>query len=170
MVSLYSSGKNHAAGFTLIELLIVIGMIGALVGISTVIIMSNRYSGNDAERDSDAHAIARSFEISYLRDGTVNGPTYPTTQRATTTSGYGSLFKGQNLDATKAPGTTANTSIVAATTTTQPQSPTKDQYIYLPLTADGNLCNSTALCVRFFIYYRLEGNNTVYAVESIHQQ
>lgn len=162
--------KKHTAGFSIIELLIVMAVIAILSGLTIGIVNSYRFSGRDAERVSDAESIARSFEISYLRDATASGPSYPTTQKATTTSGYSSLFKGQSLDATKAPGTNVATSIVAATSTTQPQAPTKDQYIYLPFTANGTLCNGSALCVRFLLYYRLESDNTVHAVESIHQQ
>jgi prepilin-type N-terminal cleavage/methylation domain-containing protein len=162
--------KERSSGMTLVELLIVMILIGMLAGLTVLNVNSYRYTGRDAERTSDVESIARSFEISYLRDATANGPSYPTTQRATTVSGYGALFKGQSLDATKAPDTSANTSIVAATTTTKPQSPTKDQYIYLPLTATGNLCNSTDLCVRFLLYYRLESTGVVRVIESIHQQ
>lgn len=170
MISLRVVQEHRTGGYTIIELMVVMVIIGILAGLSTTIILSYRYQGRDSERKSDVEAIARSFEISYLRDATASGPSYPTTQKATDTSGYASLFKGQSLDATKAPDTTAATSIVAATTTTRPQSPTKDQYIYLPLAADGSLCNGNSLCVRFFLYYRLEGNSTVYSVESVHQQ
>jgi type II secretory pathway pseudopilin PulG len=170
MLTLGGIYREQEAGMTIIELLTVMIMIGILSGLSLTIIDSYRYSGRDSERTSDVESIARSFEISYTRDATSNGPSYPTTQQSTNTSNYSSLFKGQSLDATKAPDTTAATSIVAATSTSQSQTPTKDQYIYLPLTANGSLCNSSTLCVRFFLYYRLEGNDTVKFVESMHQQ
>lgn len=155
---------------TIIELLTVMVIIGILSGLSLSIIDSYRYNGRDNERISDVESIARSFELSYLRDATSNGPSYPTTQRATDTANYGSLFTGQGLDKTKAPDTTSATSIIAAASNAQPQNPTKDQYIYLPLTSTGALCNGTDLCVRFILYYRLEATNAVQTVESIHQQ
>ena len=164
----YSS--NYVAGFTVTELIVVMVIIGILSGLAINFIDSYRYSSRNVERVSDTESIARAFEISYLRDTTLNGPSYPTTQGATTVSGYSSLFKNQSLDVTKAPETTADTSIVAATSANMAQSPTKDQYIYLPLTASGSLCSGTELCVRFRLYYRLEGENTVKVIESIHQQ
>lgn len=170
MFTAIAAPRTNEHGMTIVELLTVMIIIGILSGLSLTIIDSYRYSGRDNERTSDVESIARSFEISYLRDATSNGPSYPTTQRATTTSGYGALFKGQSLDATKAPDTTAATSIIAATSNTQPQAPTKNQYIYLPLTSSGSLCNGTELCVRFILYYRFEATNTVQTVESIHQQ
>lgn len=170
MLTATTASMRHEAGMTIIELLTVMVIISILSGLSLTIIDSYRYSGRDTERISDVESIARSFEISYLRDATANGPSYPTTQRATNTANYASLFKGQSLDATKAPDVTAATSIVAATSTTQPQAPTKNQYVYLPLTSNGALCNGTELCVRFLLYYRLEASNTVQVVESVHQQ
>jgi prepilin-type N-terminal cleavage/methylation domain-containing protein len=170
MFTAIAAPRTNEHGMTIIELLTVMVIIGILSGLSLTIIDSYRYNGRDNERISDVESIARSFEISYLRDATSNGPSYPTAQRATDTANYASLFKGQGLDATKAPDTTSATSIVAATSNAQPQSPTKNQYIYQPLTANGALCNSTDLCVRFIMYYRLEATNTVQSVESIHQQ
>lgn len=170
MLMAWATTKERAAGVTIIELLIVMVIIAILSGLSITVVNSYRFAGRDAERDSDVESIARAFEVSYLRDATASGPSYPTTQKATTISGYTSLFKGQSLDATKAPDTAAATSIVAATSTTQPQSPTKDQYIYLPLTASGSLCNASELCVRFLLYYRLEASTAIKTIESIHQQ
>lgn len=161
---------DRFAGFTIVELMLTIVIIGILMGLSTTIIVSHRSAGRDAERESDVESIARSFELSYLRDATSAGPSYPTTQRAANITGYPALFKKQDLSATKAPGTTEDTSIVASTSTSRPQSPSKNQYIYLPLTSSGSLCEGSDICVRFFIYYRLEGNNSVRTVESMHQQ
>lgn len=170
MLTLANAHDSYEGGLTLVELVTVITIIGILAGLSFAIVRSYQYSGRDAERVSDVESIARVFEISYLRDATSAGPSYPTTSKATTTAGYSSLFKGQDLDMTRTPGTTSGTSIVAATSTTHPQAPTIQQYIYLPLTANGALCNSTSLCVRFLLYYRLEDSNTVEVIESMHQQ
>lgn len=161
-----------SAGLTVVELLIVIVLIGLLASLSFSIVQSYQYAGRDAERTSDVESIARSFEISYLRDVPLSGnPTYPNTTQAVDTSGYSDLFRGQDLNATRAPGVANGTSIVAATSTTQPQNPTKDQYIYLPLRGDGSLCGSAATdCVRFLLYYRLEDETSLRQVESIRQQ
>ncbi|HMR73276.1 MAG TPA: type II secretion system protein [Candidatus Saccharibacteria bacterium] len=159
-------------GWSIVEIMIVIAMIGILASLIFPTITSYQYYGRDAERASDVESIARAFEISYLRDAPSGGPTYPNTTRATTFSGYTSLFQGQDLSITKAPGTTSTTSIIAANNTTQPQSPTIDQYVYLPLTATGTLCNATTTCVRFLLYYRVENANgdSVRVIESVRQQ
>lgn len=170
MLSMFSTPDER--GLTIVELVLVITIIGILASLSFAIVQSYQYAGRDAERTSDSESIARAFEISYLRDATATGPSYPDTSDATTTANYGTLFKGQDLDMTRAPGRTSGTSIVAATNTTKPQAPTKDQYIYLPLTAAGALCadSSTSLCVRFSLYYRNEDGDQVRVVESIRQQ
>lgn len=171
---MFTAGKATAreSGWSIVEMMIVVALIGILAGLAFPTVMSYRYSGRDAERQSDVESIARAFEISYLRDAPASGPTYPTTTRATNTSDYTNLFQGQDLSITKAPETTTATSIVAASNTTQPQDPGIDQYIYLPLTATNTLCNSTDACVRFLLYYRVENTNgnSVRVVESIRQQ
>ena len=165
-----ASRDTLEAGLTIIELLIVIAIIGILASLSFSIVSAYRYAGEDAERTSDVESIARAFEISYLRDASAAGASYPNTVRATDVAHYDSLFQGQSLDSTKAPETANTTSIVAATTNTQPQSPALDQYLYLPLTATGALCSGTEPCVKFILYYRLEDNGSLKTVESIRQQ
>lgn len=170
MLTVKSIDGTYSAGMTIVELLIVMAIIGIIASLSLVTVSSYRYAGRDAERTSDAQAIARSFEISYLRDTTASGPSYPTTTKATDTTSYKALFSGQGLEATRAPGKTTGTSIVAATSITQPQSPSIDQYIYLPLTTSGSLCTGTNICVRFLLYYHLEYKDQIQVVESVHQQ
>lgn len=172
MVVLKLPSLRAASGLTVVELLIVIVLIGLLASLSFSIVQSYQYAGRDAERTSDVESIARSFEISYLRDVPPGGsPTYPNTAQAVNTGDYSDLFRGQGLDATRAPGVTTGTSIVAATTNVQPQNPNKDQYIYLPLRGDGSLCGAVATdCVRFLLYYRLEDGSSLRQVESIRQQ
>lgn len=163
---------SKTTGLTVVELLIVIVIIGILASLSFSIFQSYQYAGRDAERTSDVEAIARSFEISYLRDIPTSGnPTYPNAAQAVDVGNYKSLFSGQDLEATRAPGISAGTSIVAANNTSQPQNPTKDQYVYMPLRADGSLCGSTySDCVRFLLYYRLEDETSLRVIESIRQQ
>lgn len=159
-------------GFTVVELITVIVIIGLLSTLTFSLSRSYIYTGQDSERQGDSESIVRAFESSYNFSTTANGPTYPTTNQATDTSLYSTLFKGNDRDITRAPGITTGTSIVAASSTTQPQSPTKDQYIYQPFTATNTLCTtaSGALCVRFTLYYRVKETNVVKSIESLHQQ
>ncbi len=172
MLVVNTPSSKTTAGLTVVELLIVMVIIGILAALSFSIYESYRYAGRDAERTSDVEAIARSFEISYLRDIPASGdPTYPNTAQAVDENTYVDLFSGQDREVTRAPGVTSGTSIVAATSSSQPQNPTKDQYIYLPLRADGSLCGGAfADCVRFLLYYRLEDGASLRVIESIRQQ
>ncbi len=163
---------QRMSGMTLVELIYVIVIIGILASLSYSVSKSYQTMGTDSERVSDAESIARSFELTYTGNASSSGPSYPTTNQAVDTSSYNTLFKNQDKAITKAPNTTSTTSIVAATSTAQPQSPTIDQYIYQPFTPSNTLCTNTDInnCVRFRLYYRLAGTNVVKIIESIHQQ
>lgn len=63
--------------------------------------------------------------------------------------------------------------LIIATNSTQTTSgilpqPTTSQYVYQPIDSNGALCMSND-CRKFNIYYRLEGDNTVYMVRSKNQ-
>lgn len=47
--------------------------------------------------------------------------------------------------------------------------PTFSQYVYQPLHSDGSLCNDTAECRKFNLYYRSEVDNSVNMVSSVNQ-
>lgn len=168
----FYGAENEQRGFSMVELVLVMVIIGLLAGLSFSIIRSYQYSGEDSERRSDVESIARAFETYYTRSIGPNGATYPSTVTATNTTLYSDLFRGSDKEITRAPKKDNGTSIVAASSISQPQSPTTDQYIYQPFTADSALCTNSAAtpCVRFTIFYRLKDDNTVVAVESLHQQ
>lgn len=162
---------RSTAGYTLVEMMVTIVVIGILAGLSLTITRSYTDLGDDAERESDVEAIARAFEINYTKNASVSGPSYPTTQQATTTADYGTLFNGQDLAITKAPLSTATTSIVAASNIDS-QTPSAATYVYQPFSSSGSLCTSSYAndCVRFILWYRDERSGTNKTVESIHQQ
>lgn len=79
-----------------------------------------------------------------------------------------------NLQSFVAPGQTdPYVTFIPATNSTQttagvtPQ-PTTSQYVYQPIDSDNALCSTTE-CRKYNIYYRLEGDNTVYMVTSKNQ-
>lgn len=47
--------------------------------------------------------------------------------------------------------------------------PTTSQYVYQPIDSSGGLCADTFSCRKYNIFYRLEGDNTVYKVTSKNQ-
>lgn len=158
-------------GFTIVELLIVIVVIGILAAL-----VLNSFSGvqakaRDTERGTDIKSVATQAEAWYNQAGQ---GAYPATADLASDSWITTNLKGADLNAFRAPGQAANT-MVAATNTTEtaagvlPQ-PTKDQYVYQPLTATPAVCTATgSACVRFNLYYRTESDNVVQMKQSLNR-
>ncbi len=168
---------TKSRGFTLIELLTVIVVMSILLSGGWVV--GNSYfayidSSRDTERSADVNSLAQQFEAYYRDKAYIAGATYPTTTQVS--SSLTSLISSNALDATKAPGATASSVVVAtSTSTTSPGpnsgSPTISEYVYQPFSATGSLCTSSnPPCVRFVFYYRDEQTNTLNAVSSVRQQ
>jgi hypothetical protein len=84
----------------------------------------------------------------------------------------------QNIDlkSLQAPGVAAGTrSLKAATNATETTTgvappPTITEYVYQPLQLDNTLCTLVAQeCRRYNLFYRLEGDTTIYKVSSKNQ-
>ena len=165
---MYSSIKTSSAwlsfrGFSIVEVIIVVTILTALLGVGLVSISNYQVQSRDSERASDVEIIAQSLERQYKTQAVAIGPTYPpSSTSAATVASY-----VNDSDATKAPGQTSNSIVVA--TTAGDQTPTISQYIYQPLNIDDTLC-STAPCVRYKLFYRLEVTNVVVSKDSMRQQ
>ncbi len=152
-------------GFTVVELIITITIMGILLLITIVNVNATQAAARDDERKSDVESFALNLETFYTngRDGTTIFGRYPST--GLTSGGVASIqsnLRDIDLKSVMAPGVTDPlvTLIIAADTTAQ--TPTKDQYIYQPLQADGSLCTTgTQYCTRYKIYYRTEIDNVV---------
>lgn len=160
-------------GFTIVELIIVIAIMGILLVLAVVNLRGTQVNARDNERKTDIENIGQHLEIFY-KSGT-NGSTvvgrYPSTAIIGQETTMLRDIDSKSLTAPDASGS----SLVAATNNVQtptgvlPQ-PTISQYVYQPYQSDGSLCTSEAQeCRRFNMYYRLEGDNTVYQVASINQ-
>lgn len=170
---------DQESGFTLIELIITIVIIGILAGIVVFSPKTFLVSARDQERSDDTHSIVRRLEQAYTSQD-LGYPAYPSTAElssdiATKTRTMTRL----SPDALKAPGVSEVTSVIIATSTslTAPagaNAPTLSQYVYQPLAADGSLCtaspSTSSPCVRFYLYYRKESDNSLQKIKSLHQQ
>lgn len=166
-------------GFTIVELVITITIMGILLTLAVVNLNSTQVNARDSERKADVESLAANIENFYNNGNpgsTVFGR-YPST--GLTNTGETSLrynLPDIDIKSATAPGATgvADTLVSATnnnqtTTGVQPQ-PTISQYVYQPLQVDGVLCTSGAQeCRKFNIFYRLEGDNTVYMVTSKRQ-
>lgn len=166
---------NSAAGFTIVELLITVTVIIVLATIVVFVPGTLVAEAQDRERGDDITSIARRLEQAYNAQET-GAPAYPTTTKllADITSKSGTVAR-LSTESLKAPSATASSSVVAATSnsTTEPKgagSPVLNEYVYQPLTSAGALCTGASICVKFFMYYRLEEDNSVVTVRSIRQQ
>ncbi|HEX6258212.1 MAG TPA: type II secretion system protein [Candidatus Saccharimonadales bacterium] len=166
--------RHFSHGFTIIEVIVAVAIILILTTIAVVNVMSSQVVARDAEREEDIRSIAIHFE-NYYNDLQFNrpfdpAPTYPHTVPTS------DVLAGLDPEAYRAPGTPSGTnSIVAATNTVTttagvlPQ-PTINQYVYQPFNISDQLCTDlNGPCVKYNLYWRSEGDNTIKKIVSRHQ-
>lgn len=160
-------------GFTVVELIITITIMGILLLITVVNVNATQATARDDERKSDVESFALNLETFYTngRDGTTKFGRYPSTGlRASGVTSIKDNLRDIDLKSVMAPGIDDPLDTLIIATDNTPQSPTKDQYIYQPLQADGSLCTSgSQYCTKFIIYYRTEVDNQVHTVLSKNQ-
>ena len=173
-----------ARGYTAVELIITISVMGILLVLAFVNLSSSQVRARDEERKGDVETMARYIEAYYSNDQDSgrsdgrNAGQYPPITMAVSESTIKASLPDIDLAAVRGPGVSAPAiSVVAATNTlsgvgsVSPQ-PTIAQYVYQPLAWDGTnwvLCEGASWCRKFFIYYRLEADSTVYVIESKNQ-
>lgn len=162
-------GRNN--GFTIVELIVTLTIMVILITLATVNLMDSLANGRDVERETDVMNIISFQEGMYDRN---SGTYFPTSATAGGADAFYPTIDKNNL---RAPGINApSNSLVAATNATQttagvaPQ-PTKDTYVYQPLTKDSVLCGPAmmGLCRKFNIYYLKESDGTVVMLSSKNQ-
>jgi type II secretory pathway pseudopilin PulG len=110
----------------------------------------------DTERRTDINAQATQLEVYYTDNGG-----YPQfTGQVDTDSWITANMKGADLNSWRAPGFNTNTMVNSAT-------PTKDQYGYTPLQADGSTACTTAPCAKYKLFWYSEKTATVTSKDSL---
>jgi prepilin-type N-terminal cleavage/methylation domain-containing protein len=165
-------------GFTIVEVIVTITIMGILLTLAVVGVGATQMNARDNERRADVEAIATHLESFFKTgtDGSTNYNRYPNANLITSTANIETALRDIDLESVMAPGIDdPMQTMVIATNTAQtvagvlPQ-PTKDQYVYQPMKSDGTLCLTGDIdCRKFNLYYRLEGDNTVYMVTSKNQ-
>jgi prepilin-type N-terminal cleavage/methylation domain-containing protein len=150
-------------GFTIVELTVVIVIMALLLGLAIDTSINYQVKSRDSERVADVEVMSAELERYFRTEAVATGATYPPTTVGT--SGLATIIKSP--ESLIAPDQTSSSLSIAATSSDQ--TPTISQYIYQPLNLDGTLC-TTAPCVRFNIYYRLEEDNIVTSLASMRQQ
>lgn len=161
-----SRSKQLSYGFLLSEMVVVITIMGIISSIAYVGFATILPSARDSERDQDILTISDKLELYYRTKPATNGFTYPDTSQGIT--GLTTIVNSN--DSLVAPGQTSTSLTLASTNATQ--TPTKDQYIYQPLTRTGDLCTNSAatLCASYILYYRREVSNNAIMINSQRQQ
>lgn len=172
--------KHLRRGFTIVELLIVITVMGILLTLAVINVVDSQVSARDAERKDDMTALSTALE-SFYRSGSSTSPAgrYPSTFITGNEANLKTTLPDLDVKSATAPNAAnASVSLIAAQNTDQtptgvfPQ-PSVSEYVYQPLTGGGTmwgLCTSEAVeCRKFNLFYRLEGDNTVYMVTSRNQ-
>ena len=147
---------RNSKGFTIVELLIVIVVIGILAALVLNSFRGVQERARDTERRTDTNSVATQLEVYYTDNGG-----YPQfTGMVDTDSWISANLKGADLNAWRAPNFNTNTMVNSAT-------PTKDQYGYTPLQADGTTACTTAPCAKFSIYWYSEKTSSVNKKDSL---
>lgn len=168
-----------SAGFTIVEIVITLMIMGILLSLAVVNVDSTQRNARDVERRGDIEAIQLSLEDYYKSE---DSRSYPSTALPNgSVENMRTMLKDISIESLKAPGIEdPNVTFIAAETAVQTTSGatsqpiTKDQYVYQPLYIDDTnvtrLCEETSPpCRKYNLYYRLEGDDTVYMVTSRHQ-
>lgn len=168
---------RHQRGFTLVELVIVITIMSIILVLGVVNLRSSQATARDQERKTDVENIARGLEGFY--SNSTSTPDYPSTyigNAATSDTDVMSALQNIDMKSLQAPGVAAGTrSLKAATNATETTTgiappPTITEYVYQPLQLDNTLCTLVAQeCRRYNLFYRLEGDMTIYKVSSKNQ-
>lgn len=152
MISKYKDKR----GFTIVELLIVIVVIGILAALVLNSFRGVQERARDTERRTDTNSIATQLEVYYT-----DNAGYPVfTGEVNTDSWITANLKGADLNAWRAPNLSANSMVNSAT-------PTKNQYGYTPLDADGTTACTVNPCAKFKIYYFEEKTAAVKSKDSL---
>lgn len=170
----------RSRGFTVIEILVTITIMAILLVVGVVNLRSTQVSARDTERKTDIDSLSLGLEAFYKTgtDGSTAFGRYPSTAIFTdaTDDTLQTVLRDTDIKSMIAPGaSTATSSFIGATNNTQTTSgvlptPTTSTYLYQPLLADGSLCTlETLYCQKYNLYYKLEGDSTVYMVTSKHQ-
>lgn len=164
--------QRYRPGFSIIELMISIAIIGVLLLLVFAYFPSTQQRARDQERIADAQTIARYLEQRYREKASTAFPSYPTT--TSFASDVPQLISGGFKDASRAPGQSSNSIVMATSNADLTAAATTQTYIYQPLLTSGALCTAATEsnpCARFRIWYKLEnGSPTVRLVESRYQQ
>lgn len=159
----------YRRGFTIVELLIVITIMGILLVLGVANLRSSQANARDSERAADVANIATNLE-SYYTSGNNGGSvigTYPPT--TTLIGNETSVLTNLDPQSIVAPNSTVS-SLIGATTSSNLQTPSANQYIYQPISQDGSLCSSsTAICQKFTLYYSTEVDGAIHTVQSRNQ-
>ena len=161
------------SGFTIVEILVIIVTMAILLAVVTLSWDGIQQSAANNERVADAESIARYAETFYQQNASTAYPSYPAT--TTLNSDFSELINGSLREAVINPQNTDNTSdLVAATSSsTLTQFFVKEWYVYQPFYSNGSLCtvrSDSNPCVKFRLWYLLEGDTVPVIIESKHQQ
>lgn len=181
-------------GFTVAELVVVITIMGILMGLGTIQIIGSKSKARDTERKSDIETIAMHLENLYQSGNYDDNDDnkhfakgkYPSTSNMASVGSVSAdlaktLLRDIDIKALYSPGKTgsgSDVSLIVASTKAEPDADdlSIDQYLYMPLTGEGELCeDATAECRKFYLYAKLENAKPgvipeyIYKVESKNQ-
>lgn len=155
---------NMRGGFTIVELIITLTIMTILMSLAAVNLSDSLARARDEERKTDVTNIILFQETAYNRSTTRS---YFHNASVATSPLIEAYYQNIDRNNLRAPDVVSpNYSLVIATNTAQTAAdvtprPTKTTYVYQPLEFDGttwSICNDSASCRKFNIYYLEESN------------
>lgn len=148
------------SGFTIVEIVVVLTIIASLLTLASLSLTSAAKRSRDNERRADIEMMSQCLENNFLSTQTYFGTIaeLATCPRAT------EFMTPPELSA---PATILATNATTTITGVRPL-PTKDTYVFQPLTATNTLCTTpeTIPCAKYNLYYFSEFDNIVNKVSS----
>lgn len=139
-------------GFTIIEVAVVLTILITILTLTGISLATARKNSRDNERQADINGLVQCLESGYIKNN----------YYFSTLAELANCPKAEEF--MSPPGKNSTGTVMATNANTSPEGvspqPTKDTYVFQPLTATGQLCSAGGECRGYALHYKLEKETT----------